>query len=156
MSKKGLITTGGGGSGGVKEFFNLEGIPDILRVVPESTTYSGVILQWATGATASSQYSTGRFSASKAIGSPNTGLAVGANGSDNSNAWAEAPADTRKVNNITLTYANAVYINIIRVRETLNSGTISKVEVEKDGAFVTVYTRSFATGAQVGGISCVC
>jgi hypothetical protein len=27
-----------------------------------------------------------------------------------------------------------------------------KVEVEKDGAFVTVYTRSFATGAQVGGL----
>jgi hypothetical protein len=56
---KGLSLSGGG----AKEFFDLEGIPNILRVVPESTTYSGVILQWANGATASSQYSTGNFSA---------------------------------------------------------------------------------------------
>jgi hypothetical protein len=58
------------------------------------------------------------------LGSPNTGLAVGANGADNRNAWAEASADTTKINNITLTYANAVYIDIIKVRETLNSGCI--------------------------------
>jgi hypothetical protein len=62
-------------------------------------------------ATASSQYSTGNFSASKAIGSPNTGLAVGANGADNRNAWAEASADTTKINNITLTYASITQVN---------------------------------------------
>jgi hypothetical protein len=33
--------------------------------------------QWATVATASSQYSTGAFSASKATGQPDTGLTLG-------------------------------------------------------------------------------
>jgi hypothetical protein len=141
-----------GGGGGTGNFYDLSDIPNILRVVPESVTFSGRIVQWATGATASSQFSTGEYSASRATGSPNTGLSVGANGADSPNAWAEAARDRNKVNNITLTYSNAVYIVIIIVRETLNSGTISKVEVEKDGAFVTVYTRSFATGAQVGGL----
>jgi hypothetical protein len=45
---RGSLFGGGGGSGGgVDDFYDLTNIPSILRVVPESTTYSGVILQWA-------------------------------------------------------------------------------------------------------------
>jgi hypothetical protein len=39
-----LFGGGGSGSGGVDDFYDLTNIPSILRVVPESTTYSGVIL----------------------------------------------------------------------------------------------------------------
>jgi hypothetical protein len=89
FSPKDIADMDTGGGGGTGNFYDLSDIPSILRVVPESVTFSGRIVQWATGATASSQFSTGEYSASRAIGSPNTGLAVGANGADRPNAWAE-------------------------------------------------------------------
>jgi hypothetical protein len=116
------------------------------------TNATPTLNQWATGATASSQQATGGgFSASRAIGQPDTGLGVGTNGADNSNAWAQADADKTKVNNITLTYASSVHIRSVTVRETFNAGTISKLEVDKNGTFVTVYTRNLTTDAETGG-----
>jgi hypothetical protein len=44
-----------------------------------------------------------------------------------------------------------LYIDIVTVRETLKSGTISKLEVSKEGVFETVYTRNLTTGVQTGG-----
>jgi hypothetical protein len=35
-----LFGGGGSGSGGVDDFYDLTNIPSILRIVPESTTYS--------------------------------------------------------------------------------------------------------------------
>jgi hypothetical protein len=37
------------------------------------------------------------------------------------------------------------------LRETFNAGTISKLEVDKNGTFVTVYTRNLTTDAETGG-----
>jgi hypothetical protein len=50
-----------------------------------------------------------------------------------------------------LTYASSVHIRSVTVRETFNAGTISKLEVDKNGTFVTVYTRNLTTDAETGG-----
>jgi hypothetical protein len=45
----------------------------------------------------------------------------------------------------------SVHIRSVTVRETFNAGTISKLEVDKNGTFVTVYTRNLTTDAETGG-----
>jgi len=118
------------------------------------------LAQWATTATASSQYSTTTWSANQAIGAPNTGLNVGDNGADINKAWAENVADKQQSNTLTLRYDESVYIQEVIVRETLGAGTISKLEVMKNGVFVTVYTKSgshqnggMMTGVQANKVS---
>ena len=145
MGKRGLVS-----GGGVDDFYNLSNIPSIFRVV-YNTTYLDHGTQWAVEATASSQYSSSGWSANQMIGQPNTGLAVGANGGDQNKAWAPSATNRQSINTITLTYLKKLYIDIVTVRETLKSGTISKLEVSKEGVFETVYTRNLTTGVQTGG-----
>ncbi|MBA5249935.1 MAG: hypothetical protein FE834_10490 [Gammaproteobacteria bacterium] len=110
--------------------------------------------QWAKTATASSQYSTSDWSANQAIGAPDTGLKVGDAEADLKPAWAESQANKQTSNTITLTYDKAVYIKEIIVRETLGVGTISKLEVMKDGSFMTVYSKSgdYQKGGAMTGV----
>jgi hypothetical protein len=50
-----------------------------------------------------------------------------------------------------LTYASEVFIKSVTVRESFNAGTISKLEVDKYGTFVTVYKRNLDTDVEEGG-----
>ncbi|CAB5495947.1 hypothetical protein THERMOT_413 [Bathymodiolus thermophilus thioautotrophic gill symbiont] len=106
-----------------------------------AVTDNGSKAQWATGASASSQYNDSSYSASQVIGAPDSSLVLGSDEGDVVNSWAEAGGDKGRVNTITLTYDTAVFIQKIIVRETFNSGTITKVEAFKDGNFVAVYTK---------------
>jgi Big-like domain-containing protein len=97
--------------------------------------------QWATGATASTQYTTSEWSALQATGAPN---AVGCN--DDPRAWATLEADG--VDWLELTYDQPVRPTEIRIHEVWGVGSIVKVEV-KDlaGEYHTVYTAQ-PTGVQ--------
>jgi hypothetical protein len=91
--------------------------------------------QWATGATASTQYSTSEWSAFQATGIPN---ADGC-GDDDPRAW-EGLAATG-VDWLELTYARAVRPTEIQIREVWGVGSIVKVEVKDlSGEYHTVYT----------------
>ena len=90
--------------------------------------------QWATGATASTEFNRPSWAATQATGAPNT-LAAG----DHSTAWAssEQDADSEWLD---LTYAEPVVATMVRVHETYNPGAITKVELrDASGAWRTVW-----------------
>ncbi|CAB5503515.1 BspA family leucine-rich repeat surface protein, partial [Bathymodiolus thermophilus thioautotrophic gill symbiont] len=107
-------------------------------------------MQWAKTTVASSQWSLDSYSDNKVEGAPDTGLNVGDSQAEHKNAWAENTGDRAKANTLILTYDQSVYIKDIIVRETYSAGTISKVEVMREGVFVIVYAKS--NGAETGGI----
>jgi hypothetical protein len=127
-----------------QSFLDLTNKPDILQP-------STIIRQWAQTATSPSSYSppSGINAADQAAGAPNSPIALGENQVDRANSWAEASGDQGKINELTLTYGTSVNITEVIVRETLNAGTISKLEVLKSGTFETVYTKSGST--ETGG-----
>ena len=100
-----------------------------MTVEPDS-----VYGQWATGATASTQYTASEWSALQATGMPNV---IGC--SDDPNAWANL--EPNGVDWLELTYAQPVRPSEIRIHEVWAVGSIVRVEV-KDvlGAYHTVYT----------------
>jgi hypothetical protein len=90
--------------------------------------------QWASGATASSEYSNASWSAAQATGEPDTPGA-----GDHKTAWASREADGSE-EWLTLTFDIAVVPTHIRVHETFNAGAIVKVEVkEASGSWRTVW-----------------
>jgi hypothetical protein len=117
-------------------------------------------LQWAQSAVASSEYNNSTFSAAQAAGAPDSPLNLGGAEADSQNSWAEATASRGQVQTLELTYAAAVNIKQIVVRETFNPGTISKIEFwdaslnSGAGGWSTteVYTRDLTTGAETGGL----
>ncbi|MCK5818595.1 MAG: hypothetical protein KAH18_04945 [Psychromonas sp.] len=116
-----------------------------------TNTLSKNLTQWASTATASSEYGYGHpaHDAHQASGVPDSTPKVGDVQIGSSGVWAEANQDWAKLNTLTLTYATPVKISTIIVRETFNPGTISKVEVMKDSIFVTVYSKNGAN--EIGG-----
>ena len=93
----------------------------------------GFLMQWASLATASTQYSDGGWSAAQAIGEANVHSCL-----DESNAWASIePSGTDWLE---LTYNVPVRPSEIRIHEVWAPGSIVKVEV-KDlaGTYYTVY-----------------
>ncbi|MFA5995865.1 MAG: hypothetical protein WCW27_01020 [Patescibacteria group bacterium] len=90
--------------------------------------------QWATSATASTQYGTDSWSAKQATAEPNVETY-----GDNSRAW--APAEKNKgTQTLELTYTKAAVPTGIRIHENLGSGAVSKVEVKNiDGEYKTVW-----------------
>jgi len=105
--------------------------------------------QWATSATASSQYNDTTFAAANATGAPTLGV-VGNIGVDVTGSWAESIADRNRLNTLTLTYDNYVYLSRIIVRESFNAGTISKIEAFNGTAWKDIY--SIAAGIETGGV----
>ena len=95
--------------------------------------HAGTVTQWATSATATSQYYSGKYNASEATGAPN------ATGCDKSGVWA---ADNySKVESLTLTYATAVVPTAINAHQNNAKGAISKIEVSANGtSWTRVYT----------------
>lgn len=80
------------------------------------------VRQWATGATASSSYPTDSWSPQQATGEPNT-LRDG----DSTTAWTPERKGMGRVW-LELSYDEAVYPTLVRIRETFNPGAVCKVE----------------------------
>jgi hypothetical protein len=100
---------------------------------PTQPAAAGVLRQWATGATASSQYGDDDYSAQQAIGAPNT-MECG----DIETAWASETSDG--VDWLEVTFATAVVPTEINIRETNMPGFINKVEVKDEaGVYYTVW-----------------
>ena len=114
-----------------------------------TNTLSRNLQQWASTATASSEYPNTIYAAHQATGIPDSVLHLGDTHHGSLAVWTEAYEDWAKLNTLTLTYATPVKISTIIVRETFNPGTISKVEVMKDSIFVTVYSKNGAN--EIGG-----
>ena len=95
---------------------------------------TGLLAQWATSATASSQYTTTEWSAGQATGPPNA-----AGCSDDPLAWASlAPSG---VEWLELGFKDAVRPTEVRIYENFGVGSLVKVEVKaQNGAYHTVYT----------------
>jgi hypothetical protein len=111
----------------------------------DTITLTENIDQWASSSTASSQWSHSNYAARQAAGHPNTGLNVGDNQVEHPFAWAELGSQRTTENTLDLTYPTPVNITQIVARETYNAGSISKVEVLKDGVYVTVYSNDGTT-----------
>ena len=100
----------------------------IVRVEPPE-----FLMQWASSATASSEYDTDLWSASQATGAPDVSSCF-----EESNSWASADGNTQDW--LELTYDVPVRPSDIRIHEVWAPGSIVKVEV-KDlaGTYHTVY-----------------
>ncbi|MCP9451530.1 MAG: hypothetical protein NNA23_02485 [Nitrospira sp.] len=77
--------------------------------------------QWATQAVASTQYRPDEYSARQATGQPDVPTY-----SDSKRAWTPSSAE-RQEEWLDLTFANPVYATEVRVRQTLNPGSIVKI-----------------------------
>ena len=107
-----------------------------VQVVPV-----GFLMQWASGASASSQYADDLWSPSQATGAPNVSSC-----DDESYAWASAGPD---LDWLELQYQTPVRPSEIRIYEVWAPGSIVKVEVkDTEDVYHTVYTASpqLATG----------
>lgn len=92
------------------------------------------VRQWASEATASTEYNRPTWAASQATGPPNTSGA-----GDFSTAWASKDPDGDS-EWLALTYQTAVEPVTVRVHETYNAGAIVKVELrDSTGAWRTVW-----------------
>lgn len=90
--------------------------------------------QWASSASASSEYGASNYSASRATGAPNVRFH-----GDNAQAWATRLADAAN-EWIELTFANPVPAAAVRVRQSFNPGAIVRVElIDTAGGVQTVF-----------------
>ena len=89
--------------------------------------------QWATGATATSEYNTNQYAATEATGAPNS------SGCDGANIWASLAGNT--VDSLTVSYETAVVPAKINVYQNGKKGAVSNVEVSSNGTtWTSVYT----------------
>ncbi|MBU0480932.1 MAG: hypothetical protein KKG47_07510 [Proteobacteria bacterium] len=98
-----------------------------LTIVPYSDIDEGNIYtdprgQWASTASASSEYGTDRYNALQATGAPNV-----ATYSDNPNAWCHSGANS-KLEWLEVGFAQPVHATELRVRQSYTPGTIAKIE----------------------------
>jgi len=118
----------------------------------DSVVVDGNLQQWATLASASSQYNNSDFSANQATGAPQSSV-VGNAGVYKGGSWAQGRNDRGKLNTLTLIYNIPVYASKIIVRESLYSGTISKVEAYDSVYWHTIYSATATSergGAKTG------
>lgn len=96
--------------------------------------------QWATSATASSQYGSDSWSAKQATGVPDVDTY-----GDNAKAW--APEEKNKgTETLEVTFTKAVYASGVRVRENLGSGAVTKLELKDiDGKYYTIWEGTDTT-----------
>lgn len=116
----------------------LDRVVHVLQDMKEDD--QGFLHQWASGAKASSQYSTPDYSASQATGKPDTHAA-----GDTLTAWASLEPDAG-VEWLELTYAHRIHPAVIRIRETFNPGAVVKVEAKDlQGQWHTLWEGKDAT-----------
>ena len=96
--------------------------------------------QWATGATASSEYTSTDWSANQATGPANSAACE-----DDGLAWASVNPDTQEW--LQVTFEQSVRPTEIQIYEVFGVSSIVKVEVKDPaGAYYTVYTAEPASG----------
>lgn len=97
----------------------------------------GVISQWGVSAEASSEFANPEWSASQAVGSPDTPGC-----GDYQFAWASAASDS--IDTLEIKYPRAVYPLEIRIFESFNPDQVVKVEVldPETGAYYTVLQQN--------------
>lgn len=106
----------------------------IAALAGMSIDQQGLLHQWASEATASSEYAQDQWSAMQAAGPPDTD----ADG-DHATAWASKEADAGE-EWLELTFDHAVRPAKVRVRETFNPGAVVKVEGKDDaGQWHTIW-----------------
>ena len=111
-----------------------------LTAACSSSTETEEVLQWATSATASSQYGNPEWAPAQATGAPNSPTTT-TNCEDVSTVWAPAPNNT--IEWLELTYAEAVRPTAIKVHEYWATGQVSKIEVKlPNGTYQSVYTAT--------------
>jgi hypothetical protein len=111
--------------------------PAATPAAPAANTAS--LRQWATSATASSQYGDTEWAAAQAVGAPNT-LECG----DLETAWAAATSS--EVAWLEVTFSQAVIPSEIRIHESYNPQGVIKVEViDASGQATVVATPQAAT-----------
>jgi hypothetical protein len=102
-------------------------------VAPTEPLAAGLLRQWATDATASSEYGSDSWSARQATGAPDTMEC-----DDVQTAWASE--NSNGVDWLELSYATAVVPTEINIRETYTPGFINRVEVKDQmGLYHTVW-----------------
>jgi len=107
---------------------------------PSAGGCPGSLLQWATSATASSQYSAGGWSAMQATGAPNT---TGCG--DISTAWAPSTSGAG-VEWLRLVYATDAHATGFSIHETNVAGSVDQVEyIEPGGAAHVIWSASDGT-----------
>lgn len=121
-----------------------EDLPETSTPTPESTLSpqeryptSGVISQWALSAEASSEFADPEWSASQAVGSPDSPGC-----GDYQLAWASGPSDS--IETLELTYEVPVFPLEITIYESFNPDQIVKVEVydPDTGGYYTVLQKN--------------
>ncbi|MBN8634718.1 MAG: tetratricopeptide repeat protein [Anaerolineae bacterium] len=94
----------------------------IVEPTPPPVTTGDELRQWASSATATTEYTADAWSAMQASGAPDTTECA-----DIRTAWASS--DSRGVDSLTLTYAQAVVPTQINIYQTLGPGSITGVQV---------------------------
>jgi hypothetical protein len=132
VSSDGTVTAAGAGTTIVRAVSGAAVAEVSVRV--EATDF---LLQWASGATASSQYyDTGSWAAAQATGAPNVTSC-----NDEWRAWASLSPNGEEW--LELTYDHPVRPTEIRIYEVYAPGSIVKVEVkEPDGSYRQVYNAT--------------
>ncbi|MCU0465426.1 MAG: pre-peptidase C-terminal domain-containing protein [Anaerolineae bacterium] len=108
-----------GGSGGYTLTLSSDDAPAGAALAAEPV----IVRQWASEATASTQYGSVSWAASQATGEPNASDRC----SDNGNAWASATTKTQEF--LTVSYAEAVIPTEIHIYQVYNPGSITSVEL---------------------------
>jgi hypothetical protein len=101
--------------------------PKSVTIVPYTDINDGDIFtdqrgQWASSASASSEYGTDRYNALQATGAPNVPTY-----SDHPNAWCHSGANN-KLEWLEVGFEQAVFATELRVRQSYTPGTIAKIE----------------------------
>jgi hypothetical protein len=131
VSSDGTVTGMGTGTTIIRAASGTAGAEVSVRVEP-----TGFLIQWASSASASSQFETGSWAAAQAAGVPNV---ITCN--DEWRAWASVEATG--VDWLELTYDQPVRPTEIRIYEVWAPGSIVKVEVkESSGNYRQVYNAS--------------
>ncbi len=108
----------------------------------DGSTAQGGKRQWATSATASSEYGSTSWAAKAATGAPDVSTC-----GDNGNAWASQGTDT--VEWLELGYENAVIPGQVNIYQTYNPGQIVKVELlDNNGKYHEIYSAQAAKSGQ--------
>lgn len=121
----GLVNTINGGSATSTSSVDNVSPVQVITQMPTSTqltTDNDLIHQWASSATASSEFSSPSWDASQATGRPNVNECI-----DDSSAWASSPADT--VEWIELTYDIPVVPTEINIYQSYNPSQVVEVRV---------------------------
>src|SRR5689334_4550969 len=102
----------------------------LIMAISVEVSAQDTISQWATSATATSEYASDDWSAMQATGQPDTD-----NCGDNGTAWASATATGE--DSIELTFDSFVIPTQVNIYQTFNPGSISRVElVNRDSGVV--------------------